>query len=323
MFDKVIGAILFASWANGMLFIVGGMQTYKYFANFPNDHWATKAAVWCAVSVDVVSIMANYAQAYLYMITHWGDLEYLFASVYWPMYLYVLTTGLSAFIVQNYLIFRYWRATKYAIVCVIIWFISATGLVGALLTLVVIIQSTSNEAARSTTSTMVIIWLVGATAADVALAIALVFQLRKMQSAFTATQSILHRLIRSAIQTGTITSVMAVITMVLFLADNESNVTLGFGYPLGRVYTITLLYNLNMRKEMRGAGISRTRDTSSGGGNGPHGHGPSGERGIGLESLGGIHIHRTAIVKIDDSDVHKAKTEIDQVSVRTQKEDKF
>ncbi|KAK7007626.1 hypothetical protein R3P38DRAFT_3028400 [Favolaschia claudopus] len=330
-FDKFLGSILVASWANGMLLVVSCSQAYFYYRTFPKDHWATKGTVLSAIVVDFINVMANYASIYLYAITNWGDLDYLFARAYWPLYIYVLSLGASGFIVQNYLTFRYWRATKHLIVCGLVWLVSLTGMAASILTAVVVIQSVSNSSARNTAATAAIIWQVSASVANVALALLLVFQLRKMQSSFQSTQSIIQRLIRSAIQTGGITSILALTSLITYLAEKSSNVTVAFGYPLGRVYTITLLYNLNMRAEMRGASISRTRDTSSAGnnqvyGNG-HSHAMTGDR-IGLESLGGIHVHRTAIVKIDDGDIQhvKVQTETDEVSVRTQqdgKDDRF
>ncbi|KAL8277136.1 hypothetical protein RQP46_010464 [Phenoliferia psychrophenolica] len=38
--------------------------------------------------------------------------------------------------------------------------------------------------------------------------------------------------------------------MAAYLANKESNATIGIGFVLGRVYTVTMLVNLNMRKSL-------------------------------------------------------------------------
>jgi len=85
--------------------------------------------------------------------------------------------------------------------------------------------------------------------------------------------SLIRRLMASTIHTGTMTSVVAVITLILFLTDKEGNceliwqhltlfeddlslvivivVSSGFAYCLARIYTLTMLYNLNNRSSLR------------------------------------------------------------------------
>ncbi|KAL0567489.1 hypothetical protein V5O48_014506, partial [Marasmius crinis-equi] len=54
-----------------------------------------------------------------------------------------------------------------------------------------------------------------------------------------------------AIQTGTPGSVVAVIGLVVYLVDNESNISVGIAFSLGRIYAITMLHNLNSREKLR------------------------------------------------------------------------
>jgi len=82
--------------------------------------------------------------------------------------------------------------------------------------------------------------------------------------------SLIHKLMASTIRTGTVTSIVAVIILVLFLIDNESNgesiwqylkliedadpstAPMAFGFCLGRIYALTMLYNLNNRSSIKG-----------------------------------------------------------------------
>ena len=85
--------------------------------------------------------------------------------------------------------------------------------------------------------------------------------------------SLIRRLMASTIGTGTVTSIVAVIILILFLTDKQSNceliwkyltlfetdlslvivivVSTGFAYCISRIYTLTMLYNLNNRSSLR------------------------------------------------------------------------
>ncbi|KAJ7457790.1 hypothetical protein FB451DRAFT_588791 [Mycena latifolia] len=309
MYDKVLGALMIGSWANSSLYIIEVMQAYKYFENFGGDHLYVKLAICLCLAFDTISIAANYGGVYLYSVVHWGDVAYV-QNEYWPLYLYIITTGCTAFVVQNFLIFRYWRATRGFVTALLLMLTSLTALAGSIATLVIIVQY-STYAERDHVVAPVIIWLVASACADIALALTLVWQLRGMKSAFKSTQSVIKRLIASSIQTGTVTSLVATIVLVTYLSDKESNVTVGIGFCLGRIYTLTLFYNLNNR------GRSTVTDGSSGGPQTLH---VQDRHPVGTESMGGIHIHRTAIVKIDEEENKSYLADGDRRSEHTHKD---
>jgi hypothetical protein len=83
-------------------------------------------------------------------------------------------------------------------------------------------------------------WFSTSAAADIAIALALLWQLSRIQSSFEATQrctlisyfywpcawtlfSLIHKLMVSTIQTGAVTSIVAIIILITFLTDKESN----------------------------------------------------------------------------------------------------
>jgi hypothetical protein len=92
-----------------------------------------------------------------------------------------------------------------------------------------------------------------------------------MESAFASTRSLLHRLAANAIQTGTVTSVLAIVTLLVFLTNPHSNLVIAFEFTLGRVYSLTLLYNLNQRRRITGS----EKDSSGGFPERTHGLGPT------------------------------------------------
>lgn len=95
-----------------------------------------------------------------------------------------------------------------------------------------------------------IVWLAISAAADVCIAVFLVFQLRTMQGFTKNTRKMIRRLTFAAIETGSITASWALIALAVFLATPTSNIDVGIAYVLGRLYSITLLFNLIYRKPL-------------------------------------------------------------------------
>ncbi|KAJ7883781.1 hypothetical protein B0H13DRAFT_2537862 [Mycena leptocephala] len=274
--DTVLGALLVGTWANSVLYTVEVIQAAYYYRHFKHDNWMLKLLVLSAITIDSVSITANYAAVYLYTISHWGDLAYL-QNQYWashfgpigrninrthvikqPVPLHVFTSGVMAALAQSFLAARYWLLTRNKFITFTFFFLItvATG---------------------------------GAFASAVTLA---TFPEYKDRRKVVIPATLLNRLVAQTIQTGTAGATIALAVLVSFLANKESNVTTGIAYCLGRVYCITMLANLNRRK---------TGDTWSSSGVSIDTRGELGnqERTEGGNDYGGIHVHRTAVVHID------------------------
>ncbi|KAJ7902215.1 hypothetical protein B0H13DRAFT_1882701 [Mycena leptocephala] len=103
---------------------------------------------------------------------------------------------------------------------------------------------------------------------------------------------LVQRLVIGAIQTGSTTSTVAILTLVTFLIDEESNVPTGFHFLIGPLYMLTLLYNFNLRQHDGVSGSHRSTE----------------RMGIDMDEnnmrMDKIHVHRTAIVTIDTPDTN-------------------
>ncbi|KAI5475226.1 hypothetical protein MNV49_001737 [Pseudohyphozyma bogoriensis] len=107
------------------------------------------------------------------------------------------------------------------------------------------------------------VWLVVSAAADVLLAAALVGRLlfvrrSTAQLAESASTSMLERLIRNALETGSITAVVALGSFITYKVWPDTNVDLGIVYLLGRIYTITMVANLLARKSINRDNLTPT-----------------------------------------------------------------
>ncbi|KAJ7669109.1 hypothetical protein B0H14DRAFT_3909643 [Mycena olivaceomarginata] len=265
-----------------------------YYRHFKHDNWMLKLLVLSAISIDSVSMCANYASVYLYTITHWGDLAYV-QNQYWFDPLYIFATGVVAALAQSFLAGRYWLLTrnKFITLTLFIFITVATGGAFACGVTIAMFPEYTNRRKVIIPATT---WLITEAVTDISIASALLWEFRKAKSSFKETRSLLNRLVARTIQTGTAGASIALAVLVAFLANKESNVTAGIAYTLGHVYCITMLSNLNSRgigKSWSGGG------TSSGGNLETRGERGNQGRSEGGDEYGCIHVHRTAVVHID------------------------
>ncbi|KAJ7824781.1 hypothetical protein B0H14DRAFT_3874705 [Mycena olivaceomarginata] len=263
-----------------LLYMLEISQIWFYFQNFKQDDWKFKTLVTTALVVDTLGMVGDYICVYLYTITHAGDAEYLF-SMHWPMPFYVLDTGVLAVVVQAFLVFRYWRfqliAGKFqypkhahrSFLClgIIISF-------GGVLTGSLMATLYTALADRPKFKIPIALWMVTELAGN--------FDrdtegTRPTHTAIT-------------IQSGAAAATIAGATLIAYYMKPESNVAVGVSYPLRRVYAITLLSNLNIRKSANS--FSTTTGTSSGPGTTGGEREPATFTCWATDDSYGIHIHR-------------------------------
>ncbi|KAF7335167.1 hypothetical protein MSAN_02349900 [Mycena sanguinolenta] len=249
--DAITGAPLIGTWASSLVYMAELLQAIHYFRTFKKDDWKLKSYVAIAFTIDTISAIADYACVYLYTITHAGDLVYL-TKQNWGVPLYIISTTTVALLVQSFLAFRYWRFTNNTIiVCFFAHPDPGSGFGGGFSSGLTIALFPAFKD-RNKVQISATVWIVTQVAADIIIAGALVLELMKAKSVFKGQQrrvnNMLNRLVLHTIQTGTATAVIAVLALIAFLIDDETNIPVGVTYPLGRIYVLSMLMNLNIRK---------------------------------------------------------------------------
>ncbi|KAJ7354280.1 hypothetical protein DFH08DRAFT_955673 [Mycena albidolilacea] len=225
--DTLTGCLLVGTWASSLLYMFEISQIWYYFQNFKQDDRKFKTLVTTSLVVDTMGMVGDYICVYLYTITHAGDAEYLF-SMHWPMPFYVLDTGVLAVMVQAFLVFRYWRFTRNTLIALFLCFGIIISFGGVL------------------TGTLM----------------ATLYTSLADRPKFEIPIATLDRLTAITIQSGAAATTIAGATLIAYYMKPESNVAVGVSYPLRRVYVITLLSNLNIRKSAKS--FSTTTGRSSG-----------------------------------------------------------
>ncbi|KAF8918440.1 hypothetical protein CPB85DRAFT_1430612 [Mucidula mucida] len=287
-----------------MLYMLELQQAYTYFKTYKRDPKVIKSVVAFNIVVDTLGTANNCACIYLYTITHWGDTAYLLVQN-WAVPSYVILSGISACTVQLFLAYRFWNLSKNAFITPFLALFSLASLGGAIANGITVIQH-STYAERNFNIKTVTIWLASAVA-DISIACALVWRLQRANTTFRQTKTLIHRLTFTAIQTGSVTTALAILCLILYLINTELNITVGFGFCLGRVYSLTMLFNLTTRAKGRHADL----DTTEPGSSQREGENGYSLRNINNTDMGVISVHRTAIVRIDgeeDPSYYASKT---------------
>ncbi|KAK4705322.1 hypothetical protein P7C70_g887, partial [Phenoliferia sp. Uapishka_3] len=256
--DKAIGSLLIGSWVNTILYTMEAVQVYKYFSDYANDTFILKGAVGLAFSVDTFATFAYCAGVYLNCVTHWGDASYLLVqNLAIPTYCF--TTAVTTFIVQAFMCARAGRMiqNKYIRMPMIMLLIALSlSSVASAFWAGISVLMYPNYTERQKEVIPVTIWMTTTSGADIGVAITLIIQLMHVQKKYSDAAAssrlggILNSLIWRAIQTGSVTALFAILCLCLYLTDQKSNVTIGTGFSLARIYSLTMLVNLNSRRSL-------------------------------------------------------------------------
>ncbi|OSX60743.1 hypothetical protein POSPLADRAFT_1066845, partial [Postia placenta MAD-698-R-SB12] len=96
----------------GAIFLgITTMQTIFYYATYPKDKWFMKLLVAVLWALDTLSLVLTTISIYTYLVIDFMDpLALLY--VHWGMGCEPIVTGLVAFVVHEFLIFRIWTLNK-------------------------------------------------------------------------------------------------------------------------------------------------------------------------------------------------------------------
>lgn len=261
--ESTVGGLLAGTWVNSYFFMIELIMCYRYFTRYGrSDPIWLKGVVAMALAVDTTSTINHYACVWLYTITHWGEVDYV-KKQYWPIPVYLVTTGASAWIVQQFLIYRFYLLSKNRWISPILLTVSYAAFGGSIATAAIITKK-SDYSARNDVQVSVTIWLVSSAIADISIAVILIYTLQRMKTNFRKTKNLIRRLTTLAIQTGGPGSVVASLALALYLQDTEGNISVGVAFSLGRVYAITMLHNLNSREHVRRVGARTATGAESG-----------------------------------------------------------
>ncbi|KDE04569.1 hypothetical protein MVLG_05037 [Microbotryum lychnidis-dioicae p1A1 Lamole] len=266
---STLAPLLFGSWLNTGLFTLELLWMLEHFWKHP----FSRGPRWISVTLlvlllnDSISTISNYAAVWLYTIVHFGDYAYL-ALQDWTVVIFLITTGVSAMVVQFFLLERAWRLCRSGLKLN-----AAMTIMIALVALGILVSFSNcfwtaayvfiyrNYTERYRVVTPVTVWLTISAGCDVTIAGILLFKLNQARKevANRAHSNLLvplQKLMIMALESGAVTSFVAIVGLGLYLGFKTTNLPLAPGYCLGRIYALTMLFNLRVRDRLQAEAIS-------------------------------------------------------------------
>ncbi|KAH8833063.1 hypothetical protein DL96DRAFT_1552100 [Flagelloscypha sp. PMI_526] len=157
--------------------------------------------------------------------------------------------SISTLIVQYFFLHRLWGFTRQVWLCGFLALLAVGGgLFGVIgCTKVGLLVDVTK---LGPTIPLVTAWLAIEAGLDIIITTILSRALWRSKTGVARTNTIIHRCIRAAIQSGLFTSVFAFAALLGFVFWTDTYLYLIFGWPVGRIYSSTFLYTLIIRKDL-------------------------------------------------------------------------
>ncbi|KAJ8700628.1 hypothetical protein PTI98_003637 [Pleurotus ostreatus] len=258
--DNTMGAALIGCILAAALYGVSTVQTFFYFTHYSRDPWYTQQIVLAVWVFDTLHQALITHTVYHYVISNYFNPTAL-GNMIWSILLEVLVNGFIGLIVQSYLMHRIWRLSGKKIWPLILIgpFIVGEFMCSLVFTILSLQMTTFAELTSLKGLSMSVNVL--AAAGDLLISICLVLMLHKRRTGFKKSNTIISRLIIFTINTGLLTTMCAIASLISILVWDTTLIYVSFFFCIGRFYANTLLATLNARSIIRSVGADS--DTNS------------------------------------------------------------
>ncbi|VDB83270.1 unnamed protein product [Peniophora sp. CBMAI 1063] len=248
--NPTLGAVFVGFVVSAVLFGITLLQTIYYYTTFRDDRIWDKLMVAGLTLLDTGHFVCISHAVYWYTILNYGQRLTLNVIV-WSLTADVFFTSIIAFIVQMYLTRRVWILSQknYIVsgfLTVLSLFALASGLAYGIR-----LGQLGTQSSMHLILYLIRMALGGTVAADICITIALVFYLRKSRSGVKSTHDMVHFLVVFAINTGAITSLFALLDVIIHTALEDTLGYMAFYVCLSKLYVNSLLGTLNARSYLR------------------------------------------------------------------------
>ncbi|KAJ6569770.1 hypothetical protein DFH09DRAFT_429605 [Mycena vulgaris] len=260
--DSTFGVDFIGVVVAGALWGITSMQAYKYLISYRlRDSWKTQTMVLTVFVLDTLHQISVSHAIYVYLITDFENPE-LQKLLVWSLLLQILLCALVSFIVQCFFTWRIWILSHKNIEIVAL--ILVLVLAELLSSIVYFSQTWSLDVLANLPklTTLGHLFNVFAAAGDFMITGTLVYFLQSAKSGGKRTDVLLNRLILFSLNTGLLTSLCSLCSLIMLAALPETFAYIAFYTILARFYAISLFSTLNARTiiepDRRGEAIAIT-----------------------------------------------------------------
>ncbi|TRM58826.1 hypothetical protein BD626DRAFT_180211 [Schizophyllum amplum] len=246
-----MGAAYVGVIASGILHGVSLIQAWYYFTH-QRDPWHTIILVSAVLLFDTVHQGLISYTVYYYVIANYGNAVTI-GELVWSLLVEVYFNAFTGLLVQSFLAMRIWRLSNRNVwltsaVCTFI--LAEFGCCLAFASLSLHLKTFVELAELSPLSISVNAL---AAAGDVLIAVILCTLLHRSRTGFHRSDTIINKLIIFAVNTGVLTSLCAVGSLISITVAGNTFWYIAFFFCMGRLYSNSLLATLNARKMIRGS----------------------------------------------------------------------
>ncbi|KAJ7914691.1 hypothetical protein B0H13DRAFT_2001877 [Mycena leptocephala] len=215
------------------------IQIYLYYQAFPNDRRFTKCLVYTVYVIELVQTMIMACDAFAIFGYGFGDLAAL--------------TGIVSFIGQTFYAYRLYVLSKRRQIPLGIVLISLASTVAAILTGIFSFEAENVFHLQSRVNSEIsAVWFGGSALVDMIIAASLMYYLLKRDQGFRQTHALVVKMVRLIIETGSLTALVALANLSVFLAFPQKPYFVTGTAVLPTLYANTILVLLNARIQIVG-----------------------------------------------------------------------
>ncbi|KAI0333458.1 hypothetical protein GY45DRAFT_1368447 [Cubamyces sp. BRFM 1775] len=255
--DDVVGALLIEVCLACILYGVTTLQTFIYYQNFSEDSRILKGVVGSVWVMETLHTALCMELVYTYSVTHFGDYDFL-GNIYWGAGASILVGVFISAAVHAFYIRRVWIMSSGSIpVTAFITTLALCRFGCGLGSFILSLEITEWSPFRANVSPLVTIALgLGCAAAvDVLVALTLSFYIQrdrgKWESGTQESDSRIDTILIYAVNTGAITALSSILSVILFATQKKSLVFLGLVEIQSKLYANSFLGSLNVRAAAR------------------------------------------------------------------------
>ncbi|KAJ7749424.1 hypothetical protein B0H16DRAFT_874162 [Mycena metata] len=245
------GPILVGTQFNWLLLGILSLQVYNFHLSFPNERKAIKILVYTIFALDVAQTAISSHFAFETLVLHWGDpnilLQLPWSSAAGPFF-----TATTSATVQIFFAWRIYALKGQNRLAVgISGFIVVLALMQSLCAIITDAKftATTDLAEINRLIIGVKVWLIGSAVCDLVITFSMLVTLAqyRQNTSWSRTDTLITKLIYHTVENGAVTSIAAVVDVVLFIKYPGNNLHQTFAFMLGKIYSNVLVASLNAR----------------------------------------------------------------------------
>ncbi|PAV15923.1 hypothetical protein PNOK_0878100 [Pyrrhoderma noxium] len=245
--DNSLGALYLGVTLAMSLWGIATIQTYYYYDRYVKDALWLKLFVFLVWALDTVHQALILHAGYVYLITNYANPTFI-ANIVITLEVMVVISGLVCLIVQSFLLFRVWMLSGKKIW--LVSFLASFVILEFVLTTFFFYKGVRME---SFIDLLSLDWLLKLTnsinaVTDILITATLIALLHRSRTGFRRSDNMINRLILFTVNTGALTSILAIIIVIMIQLYPTTLIYVAFYCCISRFYTNTLLATLNARR---------------------------------------------------------------------------